>query len=182
MHQHRQGCISELLNLAKHSSPKMAALFRDRYCCDGQAVVCAEHHEAGTMFQSIVDNSPFGVWIVDQDGLVVFSNRSAEALLLHRWTTTTGVQIAELLPALSVSSGELTITDLKIGDFENVISLPADDDARYGEVNLSQFKDAAGRPFTIVNVNDITSRVKSWYALRDQEERWNLALEVNQIW
>ena len=181
MHQHRQGCISELLNLAKHSNPKMAALFRDRYCCDGQAVVCAEHHEAETMFQSIVDNSPFGVWVVDQDGLVVFSNRSAEALLLHRWTTTTGVQIAELLPALSVSNGELTITDLKIGDFENVISLPADDDARYGEVNLSQFKDAAGRPFTIVNVNDITSRVKSWYALRDQEERWNLALEGSQI-
>lgn len=181
MHLHRHGLHQRPVKLGEASSPKIATLFGDRFCFDGQTIVCAERHEAEAMFQSIVDNSPFGVWVVDQDGLVVFSNRSAEALLLHRWTKTTGAQIAELLPALSVSNGGLTITNLEIGDFENIISLPSEDDARYGEVNLSQFKDAAGRSFTIVNVNDITSRVKSWYALRDQEEHWNLALEGSQI-
>ncbi|MEM5544350.1 ATP-binding protein [Sulfitobacter sp. AS92] len=133
------------------------------------------------MFQSVVENSPFGVWIVDDDGLVVFSNHSAEALLPDRKAKTTGVQISEFLPALSVSNGELTFTGIEIGDFENIISLPSNEDARFGEVSLSRFKDATDRPFTIVNVNDVTNRVNSWYALRDQEERWNLALEGSQI-
>ena len=143
--------------------------------------MCAEHLEARAMFQSVVENSPFGVWVVDQDGLVVFSNKSAEALLPERSLKTIGVQISKFLPALSASNGELSFTGLEIGDFENIISLSSDDNARYGEVNLSRFKDAEGRPFTIINVNEITSRVKSWYALRDQEERWNLALEGSQI-
>ncbi len=143
--------------------------------------MCAENLEARAMFQSVVENSPFGVWVVDQDGLVVFSNKSAEALLAERKAKTTGVQISEFLPALSASNGELSFTGLEIGDFENIISLSSDDNARYGEVNLSRFEDAEGRPFTIINVNEITSRVKSWYALREQEERWNLALEGSQI-
>ena len=143
--------------------------------------MCAKPREDRAMFQSVVENSPFGLWIVDHDGLVVFSNHSAEALLPDRKAKTTGEQISEFLPALSVSNGELTFTGIEIGDFENIISLPSNEDARFGEVSLSRFKDAADRPFTIVNVNDVTNRVNSWYALRDQEERWNLALEGSQI-
>tara|TARA_R110002049_G_C9163882_1_gene561213 strand:+ start:442 stop:2301 length:1860 start_codon:yes stop_codon:yes gene_type:complete len=141
----------------------------------------AKHLEAQAMFQSIVENSPFGVWVVDQEGLVVFSNQSAEALLPKRTAKTTGVHISAFLPALSVSEGALNCTGLEIGDFKNIISLYSGDNARYGEVRLSRFRDAENRPFTIVNVSEITSRVKSWYALRDQEERWNLALEGSQI-
>ena len=143
--------------------------------------MCAEPLEARAIFQSVVENSPFGVWVVDHDGLVVFSNHSAVALLPDRKAKTTGVQISEFLPALSISNGELTFTGIEIGDFENIISLPSKEDARFGEVSLSRFKDAEGRPFTIINVNEVTSRVKSWYALRDEEERWNLALEGSQI-
>jgi len=137
--------------------------------------------EAGTMFQSIVDNSPFGVWVIDQKGCVAFCNRSAEDLLPKGTAQTTGARISDLMPALSFSGGELSLTGLEIGDLQNIIALPSGDDLRYGEVNLSSFKDAAGRQFTIVNVHEVTSRIKSWYALRDQEERWNLALEGSQI-
>lgn len=142
---------------------------------------CADQLGAGTMFQSIVENSPFGVWVIDQNGHVAFCNQSAKDLLPQEIARTTGTYISDHLPALSFSNGELAPTDLKIADLHDIIPLPSGGEPRYGEVSLSRFEDAHGQPFTIVNVHEVTSRIKSWYALRDQEERWNLALEGSQI-
>ncbi|UWR35616.1 PAS domain S-box protein (plasmid) [Sulfitobacter sp. W027] len=134
------------------------------------------------MFQSIIENSPFGVWVVDERGSVVFRNKSAENLLPSDVVDGIGSHISELLPALSVIEGNLCIKSLGIGELENIIALPKGEESRrFCEVILSKFEDAEGRKYNIVNLNEVTSRVQAWQALRDQEERWNLALEGSQI-
>lgn len=134
------------------------------------------------MFQSIIENSPFGVWVVDERGSVVFRNKSAENLLPSDVVDGIGSHISELLPALSVVEGGLCIKSLGIGELENIIALPKGKESRrFCEVILSKFEDAEGRKYNIVNLNEVTSRVQAWQALRDQEERWNLALEGSQI-
>lgn len=142
---------------------------------------CTDLHEAGAMFQSVVENSPFGVWVIDDNGHVVFCNQSAKELLPPEIARTSGKHISDHLPALSFRDGKLSLTGLEIGDLQNIIALPSTDDPRYGEVSLSSFNGAQGLPFTIVNVHEVTNRINSWYALREQEERWNLALEGSQI-
>lgn len=141
----------------------------------------SQHTGAENIFQSIVENSPFGVWVIDQNGCVVFCNQSAEKLLPTGIARTTGAIITEYLPALSFQDGELNLTGLEIGDLQNIISLHSEGDLRYGEVSLSRLVDPQGEPFTIVNIHEVTSHINSWYALREQEERWNLALEGSQI-
>lgn len=134
------------------------------------------------MFRSIIQLSPFGVWVIDEAGFVTFRNKSAEAMLPLGVEDGIGSHISELLPAFSVKAGKLSIRSLGGGDLENIISLPREKgDLRYCEVSLSQFTDASGHTFHIVNLNEVTSRVLAWQALKDQENRWNLALEGSQI-
>jgi len=134
------------------------------------------------MFQSIIQNSPFGVWVVDRLGCVVFRNKSAEDMLPVGVADGIGLRISELLPALFMKDGKLCIKSLVTNELENILAVPtARGDLRYCEVNLNEFTEKTGETFTIVNLNDVTSRVQAWQALRDQEERWNLALEGSQI-
>ena len=82
------------------------------------------------MFQSIIENSPFGVWVVDERGSVVFRNKSAENLLPSDVVDGIGSHISELLPALSVVEGDLCIKSLGIGELENIIALPKGKESR----------------------------------------------------
>lgn len=134
------------------------------------------------MFQSIIQSSPFGVWVVDRMGHVVFRNQSADEMLPAGETGRHGSHISELLPAISVIDGALQIKYIEISEFDNVIALSGGTGGlRYCEVSLSQFKEASGQTLNIVNLNDVTSRIQAWQALKDQEVRWNLALEGSQI-
>ncbi|MEQ6250536.1 PAS domain S-box protein [Sulfitobacter sp. HNIBRBA3233] len=141
----------------------------------------AEQFEAGTMFQAMVENCPFGVWVIDSNGWVAFCNRGAEKLLSQGSVKSIGGCISDHLPNFSFSDGKLSYSGVEIGEFQNIILLPSSEELRYGEVSLSGFEDAGGQQFTIVTVHDVTSQIKAWYALRDQSERWNLALEGSQI-
>ena len=134
------------------------------------------------MHEFIVDSSPFGVCIVDEAGIVVFRNRSAERMLQFGDDDSGGVPISDILPALSMQEGKLTIQSLGIGELANVVSLPsAHPEPRFCDISLSQFTDKSGRSLTIVSLNDVTRHIRSWQALKDQEERWNLALQGSQI-
>ncbi|MEP4988679.1 MAG: PAS domain S-box protein, partial [Paracoccaceae bacterium] len=145
-------------------------------------VKSVHYPETSLMFRSIIQNSPFGVWVVDKRGSVVFRNKSAEELLPLGVEDGIGSNISELLPALSIQEGKLSIESLGDSELENIIAIPKGrGELRFCEVTLSQYTDVAGQTFNIVNMNEVTSRVRAWQALRDQEERWNLALEGSQI-
>ncbi|WP_174860856.1 PAS domain-containing sensor histidine kinase [Sulfitobacter maritimus] len=147
-----------------------------------QGIATGTDPDASSMFRSIIQHSPFGVWVVDAAGFVVFRNRSAEAMFPGQKKDGIGSQISTLLPALSVKEGKLVCRSIGSGDLENIIALPRGlGGARYCEVSLSQFLGEGGRPFNIVSLNEVTSRLRAWQALKDQEERWNLALEGSQI-
>ena len=134
------------------------------------------------MFRSIIQHSPFGVWVVDAVGFVVFRNRAAEAMFPLGQKDGLGSQISNLIPALSIKGGKMTCTSIGSGELENTIELPTiKGGPRYCEVSLSQFTAAGGQVLNIVSLNEVTSRLRAWQAVKDQEKRWNLALEGSQI-
>ncbi len=134
------------------------------------------------MFQSIIQNAPLGVLVVDDLGSVVFCNTSAEAMFPWDAEKIPGSQISEILSDLSVAEGKLVITPTGAASLGDVIALPSSNgDLRYCEVQLSQLTDDAGATLNIVTLNEVTSRIQAWGAIKEQEERWNLALQGSQI-
>jgi len=134
------------------------------------------------MFKSIIESSPFGVWVVDIHGRVVFRNKSAEDMLPPGVEDGVGSQITELLPAITIDKGHVSVEPIGSGEFENIISVRRKTgEQRYCEIFLSHFQGDGDESYTIINLSEVTSRVLAWQALRDQEKRWNLALEGSQI-
>ncbi|MEX3316239.1 ATP-binding protein [Sulfitobacter sp. PS-8MA] len=145
-----------------------------------QGIATGTNPASFDMFRAIIQHSPFGVWVTNAAGFVLFRNCSAEAMFPGKIGH--GAQISSLLPALSVEGGKLICQSIGSGDLENIIALPRGlGGPRYCEVSLSQFTGADGQRFNIASLNNVTSRVRAWQALKDQETRWNLALEGSQI-
>lgn len=133
------------------------------------------------MFRSIIESSPFGVWIIDENGSVVFRNKSAAAMAPPE-VQEDAAHIPMLPPGISIENGKLSLSALGDGVLKKIISFPnGKGDLRYCEVSLNQFTEAGGQLFYIVSLHEVTSRFRAWQALTDQEERWNLALEGSQI-
>ncbi|MCR8827927.1 PAS domain-containing sensor histidine kinase [Pseudosulfitobacter koreensis] len=134
------------------------------------------------MFQSIIQNAPLGVLVVDAPGNVVFCNASAEAMLPWDTARILGARISDILPQLLVSGGKLLIAPTDNEDLAQVIALPSPKGPpRHAEVQLSQLTDETGATLNIATLNEVTSRMHAWQAIKDQEERWNLALQGSQI-
>ncbi len=134
------------------------------------------------MFRAIIQNASLGVLVVNDLGNVVFCNASAEALLSCDGLVILGSHIATVVPSLSVLDGILVKNSAGVGDERDLITLPSSKGhVRFCEVQLSEYRESAQSNLNIVNLNEVTSRVQAWEAIKDQEERWNLALQGSQI-
>ena len=133
------------------------------------------------MFQSIVENAPIGVLIIDEFDEIIFCNLMALSILPIRDDAIVGKKILDILPSISILE-KLPIQNRSYnGDAEIICISSADGSENYCEVQLSRPAGAYDNIKYIVTLTDVTRRVRALQAVEGQEHRWDLALQGSQI-
>lgn len=133
------------------------------------------------MFQSIVENAPIGVLIIDKFDEIIFCNLMALSILPIRDDAIVGKKILDILPSISLLEKRPIQNRSYNGDAEIISISSADGSENYCEVQLSRPAGAYDNIKYIVTLTDVTRRVRALQAVEGQEHRWDLALQGSQI-
>ena len=133
------------------------------------------------MFQSIVENAPIGVLVVDSFNEVTYCNLMALSILPINEQTIVGSKLLEIIPGISILENLKAGNRSYTGDAEIISISSADGSEGYFEVQSSRPADAHDSIKHIVTLTDVTRRVRALQAVEGQEHRWDLALQGSQI-
>lgn len=138
--------------------------------------------DIGFVLSLIAEDSTLGIIVIGESGEVLYSNNLARDLCRPDAVSLEGYKISKLLPGALMVGGTLILNMHQPPYGCDCIALISGDGApRYCEVRQRQATDEQGRRFNIVMLDEVTKRVQALAALKDQEARWNLALQGSEI-
>ena len=145
-------------------------------------VMTATVREREAFIRAIVDSAADGIITIDEAGAILSVNRAAEAIFGYQAAELLGKNVSLLMPEPHRSEHDAYLANYRrtgekriIGAGREMAGLRKNGEAFPLDLAISEVNQDGGRVFAGI-VRDITERKRSEQALRESEERFNLAL------